>query len=130
MPLLGELAALGAALVWSSSISGFAQFGKRHSALALTTLKGCVAVLFLIAAWAASGAAAPSAQSAGLLVLSGLLGVAVGEPTFFLALQRLGPELPTTMMCLVPVLVAWPQCMGPQTALCGWYWKNRCQTPR
>jgi drug/metabolite transporter (DMT)-like permease len=102
---VGVLAALGSSASWAVGSILFARLGKRLQPLALTLAKGVISVALLALVLALSRPAAPvPPQSLFLLVLSGILGIAVGDTLFFAALQRLGASVLVLLFALGQVL--------------------------
>lgn len=93
---LPYLLTLGAALCFSSASLVFAQFSKRLSVLWVNTVKALVAALLLIPTLAVlhltglTSFVAPDPTSIGLLVLSGALGLGIGDLFLLDAFTRLG----------------------------------------
>ena len=105
-PYAGELAALAAALLWACSITIFRRFGKGTAPMSLNLFKCAVAVGLL--GMAAAVLRPPWPQSAAvpaLLVLSGVIGLAVGDTAFFAALSRLGAQPTSAGLSLAPAFV-------------------------
>lgn len=109
--LLGESAALGAALVWSASLATFRYYGDGFPAQEANLFKNVIAAVSLGVLIAILGISFPADRSVwGWLVLSGLIGIAVGDTAFFAALSRLNAQLTAVTQCLSPVtasLLAW-----------------------
>ena len=111
---MGELAALAAAVVWAIASVLFAQLGRTVSGLTMNALKCIVAlVLFVPTLMWIEGTAWPTGMSdttVGLLVLSGLIGLTIGDTAYFGSLIRLGPRKALMLTSLTP----------PITATLGW----------
>lgn len=97
---IGIAAALGSAASWAVGSILFKQLGERISSLALTLSKGMVSVALLGVAVALTGYQTIDRQPLLLLILSGLLGVALGDTFFFEALQDLGPHALVVLLML------------------------------
>ena len=103
----GELAALGAALTWSISISMYSHFGGGMRAHTLNLYKNIVALVALLAFVAFAKPQAPSDPTCLLwLALSGVIGLSIGDSAFFSSLKRLGAQMTAAMQCLCPPLTA------------------------
>ncbi len=89
--LLGIAAALTSALSWAIGSVLFARHAERLSPMALTFAKGALSIVLLGIVLAVVGTEAVAGGFLWLLVLSGLLGIAVGDTCFFAALKDLGP---------------------------------------
>jgi drug/metabolite transporter (DMT)-like permease len=104
---IGEVAALTAALMWSVSSllwrdiklsAGAMNLSKNVIGLALMLLHlGVLTVVTHAAAFTAS------ASSIGLLIASGLVGVAIGDTLFLRSLQILGPRIALMMATTSPI---------------------------
>lgn len=104
----GELAALVAALLWAIASVMFSQLGRQLRPLVLNLTKGLVA-LGLIGLTLALLARAPTGLGGGpvaLLLISGLVGIGIGDTLFFAALNHLGPRRALLMETLAPPLTA------------------------
>lgn len=110
-PLLGEGAALMAAMIWAVSMSLYTRFGQSVSARHLNLFKNCVALLCLagvaiLVPWQWPG----EAQTYYVLALSGLLGLALGDTLLFISLKSMGVQRTSVIQCLAPpfaALLAW-----------------------
>jgi drug/metabolite transporter (DMT)-like permease len=110
--LIGALAAIGSAASWALGAVLFKQLGDTLPPVVLTAAKGVVgAAMLALVLWPLVFQPEPF----GVLVslsLSGLLGIAVGDTLFFMALNRLGAQVVVLMLTLSQVLtvllaVAW-----------------------
>lgn len=90
--LLGGGAALGAAAAWAFATVLFKQTSTTVSPLGLTLVKGGVAVLPL-GILVAVGSYAMPLDAVGILALSGVLGIGLGDTLFFAALRALPAHL-------------------------------------
>lgn len=98
---IGIAAALGSSASWAVGWILFAQLGERLSPVALTLVKAAVSVVLLAAVLAVARPPAPvPPESLGLLVLSGVLGIALGDTLFFAALRRLGASVLVLLFAL------------------------------
>lgn len=104
---MGETAALTAAFLWSVSSmfwrkvelsAGAMNLGKNSLGLLLMLLH-----LGVVAAITHQSAFTASPKSIGLLVLSGLIGVAAGDTLYLRSLQILGPRIALMMATTSPV---------------------------
>lgn len=99
--MLGEACALGAALTWAISVILF----KRSEAippLGLNLFKNTVAILGLLITLPALGVGVVWDRPASewlALAASGVLGIALADTLFFVALRKLGPGLTTVIDC-------------------------------
>ncbi len=115
MAWIGHAAALGAAACWVLTAMAFAAAGRRIGASAVNLLRIAAALLILaVVVRVRLGAWLPEVpeRSIGLLLASGVLGLAVGDHLLFSALVRVGPRLGTLVATtLAPPLaaaLAWP----------------------
>lgn len=102
--LIGIAAALGSAASWALGSVLFRRLGDELPPVALTFAKGSASVILLGAALLFIGFNPLSAEVWGLLILSGLLGIAVGDTLFFLALNHLGAHAVVILFTLGQVL--------------------------
>lgn len=104
--LVGALAALGSAFLWAVSAILFRRLGDHFSALALNVGKGVVALLGLSALLLFQNWESTDSSTLMVLGLSGVIGIALGDTLYFLALVRLGPRVTLVASTLIPVLTA------------------------
>jgi len=90
--LQGELAALTAALLWALASVVYGWIGQRVPPLGLNLSKGIVAVFLLSLTLWFQGDWTPQINRLNLelLLLSGIVGIGLGDTLYFEALQRLG----------------------------------------
>jgi len=96
IPYIGELFALGAPLAWSFAVILFRKTGERVPPLALNLFKNVLAMGLFLATLLVLGTAAPEGTTYwhyGLLVLSGVIGIAISDTLFMMCLIRIGAEL-------------------------------------
>lgn len=88
----GELAGLGAAALWAVSALLWFRLGRRVPPAALNLYKGVCAIGMLGVTLAVRGEWGRSLEMGGVgwLLLSGAIGIGVGDTAFFAALNRLG----------------------------------------
>lgn len=104
--VVGGLAALGSAFLWALSAILFRRAGERVTALAMNFVKGLVAVACLALIVVPLGGLQADGRSMALLALSGLVGIALGDTLYFLALGRLGARRILLLSTLIPVATA------------------------
>lgn len=105
--MAGELASLGAALIWSVSTSIYGRFGRALSAAALNLLKNVVAIVCLAALGFTLSLEVPHDPAIyAWLAASGLVGLALGDTALFAALKRLGAQVTASLQCLSPPISA------------------------
>jgi drug/metabolite transporter (DMT)-like permease len=104
LKLLGILAALGSAASWALGSILFKRLGESISSPAMTLAKELLSVVLLGMALVLTGFQTVDSNALWLLVLSGLLGIALGDTFFFAALQDLGPVAMVVLLTLGQVL--------------------------
>ncbi len=106
--LVGELAALSAAFFWAVSSVIYSRLGVKLSPLQLNCLKGrmAIALILLTLLWQPTGLAHLSVYSVFLLLLSGAVGIGLGDTAFFAALNHLGARQTLLLETLSPPLGA------------------------
>lgn len=102
--LIGAVAALGSAASWALGSVLFRQLGDHLPPVALTFAKGITSVVLLGIAVTAIGFESIGENAWLLLILSGLLGIALGDTLFFLALNNLGAHAVVILFTLGQVL--------------------------
>ena len=101
---IGMMAALGSAASWAVGSILFKRLGEKISPLAMTLAKGVISVILLGLTLVLTGYNSLPQQALLLLIVSGLLGIALGDTFFFAALQDLGPHLLVLLLMLGQVL--------------------------
>lgn len=106
---IGEFAGLGAALAWAIASILFRRLGSTVPPLLLNLYKGTIAIAMLLILLTLSGEllAPIHLRAWGLLLLSGAIGIGVGDTAFLACLNRLG-ERRTLLMAetLTPPMTA------------------------
>lgn len=105
----GELAALTAALLWAIAASIFARLGDRGvSPLTLNLLKGIVAIILLGATLLLLQRPFPEVEFQPILflLLSGAIGIGLGDTFYFRALSLIGARRSLLIESLAPPLSA------------------------
>jgi drug/metabolite transporter (DMT)-like permease len=102
--VVGVMAALGSAASWALGSILFRRLGDHLPPVALTFAKGITSVVLLGVAVAIIGFEAIGINAWLLLILSGLLGIALGDTLFFLALNNLGAHAVVILFTLGQVL--------------------------
>lgn len=105
IPFRGEFAALLAALLWAMASAIYARMGARVPVLELNVLKGAIAIGLLALTIAISNPPVSEVPwlPLGFLLLSGVIGIGVGDTAFFAALKALGPRRTLLFETLAPV---------------------------
>src|SRR5437764_1654844 len=88
----GILAALGCAASWAMGAVLFKKVGEQLSSPAMTLVKSFISAALLGLVLLLIGYTSVSAETMILLVLSGVLGIAIGDTLFFAALKELTPH--------------------------------------
>jgi len=102
--MLGETAALLTAACWAGSSLLFTAASRRQGAAELNFVRLIGATLLLgLAVLVASGFVAVPSGQAWALVLSGLIGLSIGDLALFDAMRILGPRRAMLLMSLAPV---------------------------
>ena len=103
---IGEIAAIGAAIVWACATWIYGQFGHRFSAMQLNIIKGLVAsvMMLLVMPLIPMPEFALSANHFWILAISGIIGIAIGDSAYFAALKRIGANKTLLLESLAPPL--------------------------
>ena len=104
----GESAALGAACLWALSSVVYGSLGREISPIYLNLLKGAIAITLLGLTLLVRGELFPAMTTInlGLLLLSGAIGIGLGDTAFFAALNCLGARRALLMETLAPPISA------------------------
>lgn len=121
--ILGALAALSAALAWAVAAVWFERVGRHVRPMELNLLKGLGAILLMTLTLLVLGdsLAALPGWALGLLLLSGALGIGLGDSAYFAALRRVGVRRALLLGTLAPPLTALLGLfLGERLALSAW----------
>lgn len=104
----GEIAALGAAILWAVSSIIYSRLGQRIPPLKLNLFKGAIAITLLVLTLFLRNDFLPAIAPVPLclLLLSGVVGIGIGDTAFFAALNSLGPRRALLMETLAPPMTA------------------------
>lgn len=104
----GEIAALLAAFLWASASVVYSRLGQQLSPLLLNFLKGAIALVFLLITALITSHSLPSLSQTPLLFLlmSGIIGISIGDTVFFASLKYLGARRALLFETLAPPLAA------------------------
>ncbi|WP_339383477.1 DMT family transporter [Oculatella sp. LEGE 06141] len=104
----GEFAALGAAFIWAMASFIYIGIGKRIPPLILNFAKSgiAIALIFITVLIRGDGAPVMPTGSLALLLLSGAIGIGVGDTAFFESLNCLGARRSLLLEALSPPLAA------------------------
>jgi drug/metabolite transporter (DMT)-like permease len=105
---MGEIAALGAAFVWALASTIWQRVGQQIPAVVLNLLKGAIALFMLLATVLILGTSLPSVNPhiLAMLLISGALGIGIGDTAFFIVLKYLGARRTLLLDTLSPPLTA------------------------
>ena len=118
--ILGALAALTSAFCWAVSALLFGRLSHALSAISINWFKGLVAMACLMALVVPLSISQISLPQWAYLVLSGLLGITLGDTLYFLTLRRLGSRLTLLLSNLIPLVTA---------AGAAWIFRESLNTP-
>lgn len=94
MVYMGIIAALLSAASWAFGTVMFDRIGKVVPYVGLTFLKGIISIVFMVALLAFTGGLQPIGMwEFSFLVLSGIIGISIGDSLFFKSLQDLGAKV-------------------------------------
>lgn len=103
---MGEIAALTAAFLWALSSVIYSIIGQKIPPLYLNFLKGIVAIDLIIATLLLTKSSIPDFTflPTSLLILSGIIGIGLGDTAYFSALNNLGARKTLLLETLAPPL--------------------------
>lgn len=104
----GEIAALSAAGLWAFATLMFGRLGKQLSPLVLNLIKGAMAVGFIVLTLAIRQQLLASLPmgSVVLLLISGVVGIGLGDTAYFATVNTLGPRRALLLEMLAPPMAA------------------------
>ena len=103
----GELAALIGAFFWAVSAAIYASIGQKIGPLQLNFLKGIIAIALLIITLFITGEIYFTPRSSAIfLLVSGAIGIGLGDTAYFLAIKNLGARRALLMENLSPPATA------------------------
>jgi drug/metabolite transporter (DMT)-like permease len=108
IPFRGEIAALFAALFWALASVVYSRVGQRISPIGLNLIKGIIAIFLLLITLLLQGKTFPDVSifTIQLLLLSGLIGIGIGDSAYFATLKDLGARRGLLLETLAPPLTA------------------------
>lgn len=118
MDLLGKLLAIGCALAWAVAVILFKRAGEHIQPLALNWFKTALTSILLLPFLWVQGLGGFDLGDQWALALSGVLGIAISDTLFFIALKKLGASLTAIVDCFY----------APFVMLASWLMLN--QAPR
>lgn len=115
--MTGELAALGAALLWAFASILFADIGRHVKAINLNLIKGifacclmlivlCIGTMLGIGGLHLNTITSISPESMALLLISGIIGIGAGDTAYFACLRRIGPQKGLMLESTAPIIAA------------------------
>ncbi len=103
IPNIGEVAAIGAAVVWSCSIVAFKYFGDGISSGRLNLMKNSIAGFLLLVTSFALSVNWPTESKVWLwMSISGVIGLAAGDTAGFFCMKVLGAQASAALQLLIP----------------------------
>jgi drug/metabolite transporter (DMT)-like permease len=104
----GEVAALSAAFLWAIASVVYSRLGRQIPPLELNLFKGIIAIAFLVFTLLLQGQLLPEINPTALtlLLLSGVLGIGLGDTAYFAAINCLGARRTLILETLAPPLTA------------------------
>lgn len=126
----GEIAALGAAGLWAFATLMFGRLGKQLSPLVLNLIKGAMAVGLLVLTLAVRQQLLASLPmgSVLLLLISGVVGIGLGDTAYFATVNTLGPRRALLLEMLTPPMSALIALVFLQEQLSGLAWLGMALT--
>ncbi|WP_366930775.1 DMT family transporter [Microcoleus sp. bin38.metabat.b11b12b14.051] len=108
MNFIGEIAGLGAAFVWALSSIIWQRVGQQIPAVVLNLLKGAIALCMIFATILILGKSLPAVNPniLTMLLISGALGIGIGDTAWFIVLKYLGARRALLLETLSPPLTA------------------------
>jgi len=104
--LAGELASLAAALCWAIGLNLFRKDVRLIGARAVNLFKGIIGCTLFLACLLVVGVPSVDSRSVNLFMLSGVIGLGLGDSLLFIALGHLGAHRTALLASLGPVLTA------------------------
>ena len=121
---IGEASALCAAFLWAVATVLYARLGEHISALKLNLIKNVLAAgMLLMTLWAGGSFLPALGAKAGILfLLSGAVGIGVGDTAYFGALRYIGARKSLLLLVLSPPLTAVIALLFLGETLAPWAW--------
>ena len=106
--IAGASAALSAAIFWAFSAMLFEDISLRLQPAQLNLYKGAIAIVLLAVTSVVLGEQIPAVTLTEIIVLmvSGVIGIALGDTAYFQAVQKLGARRALTLFTLAPPMAA------------------------
>ncbi|MGB3403569.1 MAG: DMT family transporter [Microcoleaceae cyanobacterium] len=108
IPFAGEIAAISAALFWALASVVYSRLGQKISPIGLNLIKGIIAIVLLIFTIVLRKQNFPDVPifTIQILLLSGLIGIGIGDSAYFATLKYLGARRGLLLETLAPPLTA------------------------
>lgn len=104
--ILGISAALMSAASWALGAIMFSKIGESVSPVAMTFAKGVIGIVLLGIVYIFEGVAPVSSEVMIILLISGLVGISLGDTLFFMSLRDLGPKTQIIMFMFGQIVTA------------------------
>ena len=106
--IAGASAALIAAILWAFSAILFEDISLKISPARINLYKGIIALVLLTSTSLLLGETVPAVSGGEIimLVISGVIGIALGDTAYFLAVQKIGARRALTLFTLAPPMAA------------------------
>jgi drug/metabolite transporter (DMT)-like permease len=105
--LIGEMAALGAAFLWSTSSFVFTSASLRIGTIQLNISRMVLAaILLMITIWIFDIEYAITSNQVIYLSISGFIGLVIGDTSLFKAFKEIGPRISMLLMSFNPAIAA------------------------
>jgi drug/metabolite transporter (DMT)-like permease len=128
---VGEIAALAAAFLWAASSLGYGRLGQRVPPLTLNLIKGAIAIFLIIITLVLQALITQDftlltpqipPTTLGLILLSGLVGIGLGDTAYFHAINHLGARKALLMETIASPLSAFLALIFLQEKLSNFAW--------
>ena len=108
MNYIGEIAILTSTVIWAHSLIFYKKYADGVPPYFLNLFKNSVASIVLLVVVIISGRFPQTFYDPNIswILLSGILGLAIGDYTLFMALQRIGASLSSIIMLFAPTVTA------------------------
>lgn len=110
MMVIGELISLGTAIFWTITVIGFESAGKRVGSLSVNIIRLMIGMVLLsLTVLILTGSFIPldaSQYAWNMLLISGLIGLVIGDLFLFQAFVDLGGRLSLLILCSVPIMTS------------------------
>ena len=108
--LTGELISLGTAIFWTITVIGFEGAGKRVGSVSVNVIRLMIGLILLtLTVWIMTGSIVPvnvGQYAWNMLLISGVIGLVIGDLFLFQAFVDLGGRLSLLILCTVPIMTS------------------------